>query len=391
MSPLRTASAIRRGVAGLWSSTPSTARAPPARAHGPGQAAAARVEALVADLLVDAQRPVRPGGGQPPAGLEPGALLGLADVGEDAEPAVDVAAGVDRDHRDARPAPRGGWRAPGRARGSRRRARRAAWRRLVDHGLHALHAVHVGRAVADDHVHLAGRGLDAVAHDGPERARRLPVRDHGDAHAAAGARRRLRGPLGRLAGGDDERRLVHDGGPAAAGAAAPRGGRAPRASCRLRQGDPRLQARAGARRAVDREDAVDDRQAILQPAQPAARVEVGAAHAVVGDEHDDARRRRGAAARAPPAPARSARRWSAPRPRRSRRPPRPAGRGGRRSRDSTRTGTGARSASAAMAGSRPLRGEDRRMDAARELAQLAERARPGARRARRRAARPPDR
>ncbi len=34
--------------------------------------------------------------------------------------------------------------------------------------------------------------------------------------------------------------------------------------------------------------AVDDRDAVLQPAQPAAGVRVGAADAVVGDDHDDA-------------------------------------------------------------------------------------------------------
>ena len=45
--------------------------------------------------------------------------------------------------------------------------------------------------------------------------------------------------------------------------------------------------RAAAGRAVDREGAVDDREAILQAAQSAAGVEVGASDAVVGDEHDD--------------------------------------------------------------------------------------------------------
>ena len=85
MSPVRTASAIRRGVAGLWSSTPSTRELPPASRIARARPRQRASSPLVADLLVDAQRAAHPGGGQPAAGLEPGAVLGLADVGQDAE------------------------------------------------------------------------------------------------------------------------------------------------------------------------------------------------------------------------------------------------------------------------------------------------------------------
>ena len=182
---------------------------------GPGRGSARRGPRLPICWLTHSTRRT-PGGRQAPAGLEARALLGLADVGQDAEAAVDVAAGVDRDDGDAgldRAADRGGQAALG---DRDDEPVGVAGDRLVDQRLHAREAVDVGRAVVDDHVHLARRGLDAVAHDGPERARRLPVGDDGDAHAAAGARRRPGQP--RLPGwGDHDGALVHARRPAAAG------------------------------------------------------------------------------------------------------------------------------------------------------------------------------
>src|SRR5439155_24596321 len=61
-------------------------------AHRPGQAATARVEPLIAEPLVDAQRAPHARGGHALPGLEAGAILGLADVGQDSEAAIDVAA-----------------------------------------------------------------------------------------------------------------------------------------------------------------------------------------------------------------------------------------------------------------------------------------------------------
>ena len=55
--------------------------------------------------------------------------------------------------------------------------------------------------------------------------------------------------------------------------------------------DARLHARAAAGRALDDERAADRGQAVLQAAQPAARVHVDAADPVVLDAHDDGRAR----------------------------------------------------------------------------------------------------
>jgi hypothetical protein len=171
-----TAAEIRRGVA--------------RRAHRLGQAGAARVEPEVAHLLVDAQRAAHAGAREPATGHQPGAMLGLADVREHAQPPRQVAARVDRHDRDPgadRPADRG---AEARLRERDDEAVGMACDGLVDHRAHALEAVHVGRPVRDEHVHLAGGRLHPVADDRPERARRLPVRDDDDADrvAVAGVR-----------------------------------------------------------------------------------------------------------------------------------------------------------------------------------------------------------
>ena len=186
MSPLRTASAIRaRRRRGLVVDRRAPASAPPAArmARARPRQRASRPWLPICWLTHSARR--TPGGGQAPAGLEPRALLGLADVGQHAEAAVDVAAGVDRDDRDAGLAPRGGSR--GARPGSGIETTSPSGRVATAWSIRAfmrVDAVDVGRAVADDHVHLPRRRLDAVAHDRPERARRLPVRDDGDPHAA---------------------------------------------------------------------------------------------------------------------------------------------------------------------------------------------------------------
>jgi hypothetical protein len=53
--------------------------------------------------VVDAKAAAHAGSRQPLPDLRPRSLLGLAHVGEDAEPAVLAAPGVDRYHRDAGP------------------------------------------------------------------------------------------------------------------------------------------------------------------------------------------------------------------------------------------------------------------------------------------------
>src|SRR3954447_15005000 len=157
------------------------ARLAPGGADRAREPAAAAVGALVAGLVVDAQR-VADGVRRhaPPGGSAGGQLL-LADVGEDAEAAEDVAAGVDRDDGDPRP-----HRAADCARERRRRDRhdepvRPARDRLVDELAHARDAVDVGRAVRDRDAHLPRRGVAAVLDDRPEVARRLAVRDDRDA------------------------------------------------------------------------------------------------------------------------------------------------------------------------------------------------------------------
>ena len=113
-----------------------------------------------------------------------------------------------------------------------------------------------------------------------------------------------------------------------------------------------------------------------RPRRPGAAQRVGAADAVVGDLDDDATpfcalRR----APRPPRPRRTWRRSSAPRRRRSTRPPRPGRAAAPRGRRRARPGSGARAASASSAAAEPAVGEDRGVDAARELAQLLERVR----------------
>ena len=254
-------------------------------------------------------------------------------------------------------------------------------------------AVDVGRAVADQHVHLARGRLDAVAHDRPERARRLAVGDDRDPHAAVGPpARRRRARRAASPGRDDERRLAHDrrarrSRPSSATSS--ERSAAPRRLMRIagRSGIARLQPRAAARRAVDRERRRRPPPArSCSPRRPLPRVEVRAAHAVVGDEHDERRRRRGA-----PRPAR----------RRRLRVPGDVGQrlghdevGGRLDRrgqalvdrdldlDGHRRALGQRG----DRGRQAAVGEDRRVDAAGELAQLGRARRPAARRARRPAA-----
>ncbi len=72
-------------MAALWSSIPTTREVPPARAHGAREAGAAGVEALVADLLVQAQRAPHARAREAPPRRQAGPLLWLPDVGEDAE------------------------------------------------------------------------------------------------------------------------------------------------------------------------------------------------------------------------------------------------------------------------------------------------------------------
>ena len=156
--------------------------------------------------------------------------------------------------------------------------------RLLDQLAHRADVVDVRRAVGELDAHLPPRGLDPVAHDRPERARRLPVRDDPDAAprlAAAGH--------GRLVG---RRRLAHDdvGLAGLARAAAARQQR----ECQQAGGEPRhagITARSVVPRpgrAVDRQPAVERREPVLQAAQPGAALDVGAADAVVGDDHHDA-------------------------------------------------------------------------------------------------------
>ena len=163
-------------------------RAPAHRAHRLGQARAAGVEAEVADLVVDAQRVphARRRRAAGPRRARRGARAGRrardAELAREVAPELIVTTGIlaFTARPDRRAEPRLGQRddeAVG-LRGDR----------LGDHRLHAVEAVDVGRPVGDEHVHLARGGLDAVAHDRPERARRAAVGDHDDPDGvAAGA------------------------------------------------------------------------------------------------------------------------------------------------------------------------------------------------------------
>ena len=121
------------------------------------------------------------------AGAEASLVLGLADVGEDAEIPEDVRARVHRHDRD-----------PGRDRLLDRRAERVRVRdrhdeagRLlgdggVDQGGHAGHvALRARGAVVGRHAHVGRSGLDAVADDAPEPVLRLAVGDDLDLDVAA--------------------------------------------------------------------------------------------------------------------------------------------------------------------------------------------------------------
>ena len=200
------------------SSAPPPARIPAAK---PRQRC---VEPGVADLLVDAQRVADAGARHPPPALEPRPVLGLADVGEDAEVAEAVAAGVDRDDRDA-----GALGAP-----DRRRAAPAtsgsettspssrAGDRLVDQPAHARDVVACRARGRRRRRRSGARVVDALLDDRPERVRRLAVADDRDPR-----RRRAAGraPRSGVASGDGRLRR-------AAPRRAPRGrARAP-SSCR---------------------------------------------------------------------------------------------------------------------------------------------------------------
>ena len=166
-----------------------------------GEALAAQVERDVADLLVDADRLGDARLLHPLAAAEAGLVLGLADVGRDAELLADVGAGVHRDHRDA-----GGDRVADRIAerlGVRDRDHEAV--RLRGHGgidqlRHLDHVEGVGRLVLDGDAEVLGGLVDAVLDHRPERVGGLAVADHDEAHV-----------LGDRRGGEAERGR-HDGG-----------------------------------------------------------------------------------------------------------------------------------------------------------------------------------
>ena len=66
-----------------------------------GEAATTVVEGDVADFLIDAERGRDTGFAHALPATYTGLVLGLADVGEHPQVSGDVAAGVERDHRDA--------------------------------------------------------------------------------------------------------------------------------------------------------------------------------------------------------------------------------------------------------------------------------------------------
>ena len=221
--------------------------------------------------------------------------------------------------------------------------------RLVDQRAHALERVDVGRAVVDEHVEPARGGVDAVADDRPELARRRPVGDDRDPHRVVGQRRARRPaqPLGvPETWTPSSRTTVVPPQPAsneqrtAAAAASYR--------------DPRAQPRAAADRAVDLQRPADRRHAVVEPAQAGAGAR---------DRRRRRRRRRRATTqlavrraaprRARSTRARSGRRWSAPRRRGSTRRPRPAPAAAPSTSTSHSIGTVPRSASAPIAGASP--------------------------------------
>ena len=194
--------------------------------------------------------------------------------------------------------------------------------RLVDQLAHPLDAEDVGRLVVDEHVEPARGGVDAVADDRPELARRRAVGDDRDPHRAVGHRRARRGRGARRAG--DLRRRGSRTTSVPPQPASRTSAQEDEQPLHSGTGSGRAQPRAVAERAVDLERPADRRDAVLQPADAAARRRVDAADAVVGDLHDERPRRRAGPRPARSTPPRSGRRWSAPRRRGSTRRPRPA-------------------------------------------------------------------
>ena len=188
---LASASAIRRwATRASCSGTGSERERPPLRAR-PSENPRQRWSSPALPfswLTHSARRDAR--AAHPLAGLQARLVLGLADVGEHAELAELVAAGVDRDDRDA-----------GLDRGLDRRRERLRVRerddepvgpvgdRLVDVAAHALDREAVGRAVGDGGAALAVRLLDPALDDLPELVGRLPVRDEDDPRRSRSGRR----------------------------------------------------------------------------------------------------------------------------------------------------------------------------------------------------------
>ena len=150
------------------------------------------------------------------------------------------------------------------------------------------HAEDVGRPVVDEHVEAARGGVDAVADDRPELARRRAVGDDRDPHRAVG-HRRARHRRGRRRAGDLDAVLAHDlrCSPQPASRSDAAGGQGASSGHR----EARAQTRAVSNRAVDLERAADRRDAVVEAADAAARGRVDAADAVVGRPPRSAPRR----------------------------------------------------------------------------------------------------
>ena len=165
--------------------------------------------------------------------------------------------------------------------------------------------VGVGRAVGDGDGVAPPRVVDALLDDRPERVRRLAVADDGDPRggdpqpaAALGRRLRRRGRgVARRARRRGPARAMRGRLPAA-GERHERAGTSEQpphqSSRRSRSRDPGDEPRALAHRALDRQLALERREAVAEAAQARAGVDPRAADAVVGD-HDRRARRRGAA------------------------------------------------------------------------------------------------
>ena len=143
------------------------------------EAVAAQGQRLVADLLVEADGVLDAGFLEPLTGPEAGLVLGLADVGQDAQVLEDVRPGVHRHDRD----PGVDGLLDGRAErvGVRDRDDQAG-RLLGDGGVderdHAGHVALLARgAVVRGHAHVGRAGLHAVPDHAPEPVLGLTVGD----------------------------------------------------------------------------------------------------------------------------------------------------------------------------------------------------------------------